>query len=46
MMHPSDFVSIYCELAELVGIENTYKIFEHFAIILDLDTNIWIIILK
>ena len=30
MMQPSDFVSIYCEMAELVGTENTYKIFEHF----------------
>ena len=29
-MQPSDFVSIYCELAEIVGTENTYKIFEHF----------------
>ena len=29
-MQPSDFVSIYSEMAELVGIENTYKIYEHF----------------
>ena len=29
-MQPSDFVSVYCEMAELVGIENTYKIYEHF----------------
>ena len=29
-MEPSDFVSIYCEMAEIVGIENTCKIFEHF----------------
>jgi len=29
-MQPTDFVSIYCEMAEIVGTENTYKIFEHF----------------
>lgn len=29
-MQPSDFVSIYSELLELVGEENTFKIFEHF----------------
>ena len=26
-MEPSDFVSIYCEMAEIVGVENTCKIF-------------------
>ena len=29
-MQPSDFVSIYSELLELVGEEYTFKIFEHF----------------
>ena len=29
-MEPSDLVSIYCEMAEIVGIENTCKLFEHF----------------
>lgn len=29
-MQPSDFVSIYCELAEIIGIENTEKVFLHF----------------
>lgn len=29
-MQPSDFVSIYSELLELVGEENTFKIFEYF----------------
>lgn len=29
-MQPSDFVSVYCEIAELVGVENAVKIYEHF----------------
>lgn len=29
-MEPSDFVSIYCEMAEIVGVENTCKLFECF----------------
>jgi len=29
-MQPSDLVSVYCEIAELVGVENAVKIYEHF----------------
>lgn len=29
-MQPTDFVSIYSEMAEIIGTENTYKIFMHF----------------
>lgn len=29
-MQPSDLVSVYGEMAELVGVENAFKIYEHF----------------
>lgn len=29
-MEASDFATVYCEMVEVVGVENTYKIFEHF----------------
>lgn len=29
-MKPSDLVSVYGEIAEIIGVENTFKIYEHF----------------
>lgn len=29
-MYPTDLVSVYCEIAEIVGTENAFKLYEHF----------------